>query len=76
MQSKLSQPIQFQQPRVKHPKKIIKTFKDSKVYNHKFLHSLEKGLTQSTYLKSKNNYHESLPNKNKKTRGNEFSRSS
>ena len=51
--SQLSQPTQFQQPTVKNPKKIMQAFKDSKVYNKKFLNSLEKGLSKSTYLKSK-----------------------
>ncbi|HBH46247.1 MAG: hypothetical protein A2445_04665 [Candidatus Jacksonbacteria bacterium RIFOXYC2_FULL_44_29] len=51
--SELSQPLKFQRPPIKNPKKIMQAFKDSRVYNKKFLTSLEKGLSRSTHISSK-----------------------
>ena len=51
--SELSQPLKFQQPPVKNSKKIMQAFKDSQIYNKKFLTSLEKGLSRSTYFNTK-----------------------
>lgn len=40
----------FSEPSVKDPKKIIKEFKKTGLYNKNFLKSLEKGLAESSYF--------------------------
>ena len=47
-----SAPIRFQTPPTKSAGKIMAGFRQAGKYNQKFLDSLEKGLTKSTYFNS------------------------
>lgn len=43
----------FAVPPTKNSKEIIREFKKSKVYNRKFIDSLERGLKRSSYFRTK-----------------------